>query len=125
MFVAKILCGKYLPLKIGFAILTFYLLYLDFSSFFFKKPTFTSFQSEKIKPQQKPDVIICPRPGYNTTALKTHGYASSFWYTMGQIQDVQPRGWTGNKETDVVQVLEEIMILKMSTELILLRQRLN
>ena len=114
--VLEILWGKFLPLKIAFAVLTLYLLYEEFSNFFFVKPTFTSVENEKIKPHQKPDIIICPSPGFDSAALRKNGYPSSFWYSMGLIQG-DGQGWNGNKGNGAGQVVEEIVKLKMSRKL--------
>ena len=75
--------NKFVILKVLFAGLTLYLIYDELFVFLFSKPTFTSIKKGRLKPNQKPDIIICPQPGFDNPALLNQGYDNSFWYSMG------------------------------------------
>ena len=47
------------------------------------KPTLTSVSQTNLTAQNFPEILLCPLPSYNQTALSEVGYADSYWYSYG------------------------------------------
>ena len=71
-------------LYFGTTILTVYLLFNEFYNFLLVKPTQTSPEQSSLKKEYFPEMIVCPEPAFNLTALRDEEYRQSF------------RLWTGN-----------------------------
>ena len=77
-------------IKLFFALLTSYLLYEEFITFWIEKPTYTSSSKVKIAPQDFPDITICPFPSWNQQELLKLGYSQSFEYSKAQLRFGRP-----------------------------------
>ena len=73
----------YRPLKLIFFILTSYLLIDELRIFLYVKPTLTSVSQTNLTPHNFPEILLCPLPSYNQSALSEVGYADSYWYSYG------------------------------------------
>ena len=102
---------KQLILKLVFGGLTFYVIYKEFQVFL-TKPTFTSRKNEYLKPNLKPDIIICSQPGFDRKALGQHGYFNSFQYSMGLYVSGSKMGWDGESKIGPRKLIEEIATIK-------------
>ena len=70
-------------LTITTAILAAWLLFLEFSTFLFVKPTLTSLEQSSQKKEYFPVVIICPEPAFNLKSLKEEDYEGVFQFQFG------------------------------------------
>ena len=77
-------------IKLFFALLTSYLLYEEFITFWIEKPTYTSSSKVKIAPMDFPDITICPFPSWNQQELLKLGYSQSFEYSKAQFRFKRP-----------------------------------
>ena len=82
-------------LKAVFAVMTAYLLY-DEISLFVSKPTFTSISRAPLEPQHFPEIRVCPLPSFLQSELQSHGYMSSFDFSLGKMRNTDVKGWFGN-----------------------------
>ena len=73
-------------LKAVFAVMTAYLLY-DEISLFVSKPTLTSISRAHLGPEHFPEIRVCPVPAFLQSQLQSHGYMSSFDFSMGRMRD--------------------------------------
>jgi hypothetical protein len=105
---------KHLFLKTIFGGLTLYLIHKEFQVFL-TKPTFTSRTNEYLKPNLKPDIIICPQPGFDQKALAQHGYFNSFQYSMGLYVSGSKMWWNLNSKIGPIKLIEEISTIKRSS----------
>ena len=115
----KIICmfRNFALIKLFFALLTSYLLYEEFFTFWIEKPTYTSSSKVRIGPQDFPDITICPFPSWNQQELVKLGYAQSFEYTKGKLDKSTMFGWRGNSTgISLDNVFDKISILKNQTE---------
>ena len=104
-------------IKLFFALLTSYLLYEELFTFWIEKPTYTSSSKVKIGPQDFPDITICPFPSWNQQELVELGYAQSFEYSKGKLDESTMFGWSGNSTgISPENVFDKISILKNQTE---------
>ena len=97
----------YRILKFCFLLLTVYLLAEEFISYFILKPTLTSLSQEKLKPSHFPELMICPIPSFDLSALQGLGYEHSYDYTLGVSVYYQSDGWIGNQTGRVFPYLEK------------------
>ena len=70
-------------LTITTTILAAWLLFLEFSTFLFVKPTLTSLEQSSQKKEYFPVVIICPEPAFNLKSLKEEDYEGVFQFQFG------------------------------------------
>ena len=82
-------------LKAVFAVMTAYLLY-DEISLFVSKPTLTSISRAPLGPEHFPEIRVCPVPAFLQSQLQSHGYMSSFDFSMGNMRNTELKGWFGN-----------------------------
>ena len=112
----KIICmfRNFALIKLFFALLTSYLLYEEFFTFWIEKPTYTSSSKVKIGPQDFPDITIS---SWNQQELVKLGYAQSFEYSKGKLHGSTMFGWSGNSTGNSLEnVFDKISILKNQTE---------
>ena len=115
----KIICifKNFALIKLFFALLTSYLLYQEFVTFWIDKPTYTSSSKVRIGPQDFPDITICPFPSWNQQELVKLGYSQSFEYSKGKLHESTMFGWSENSTgISIESVFDRISILKNKTE---------
>ena len=86
-------------LKLLFTILALFLICEIFYTWLVLKPTYTSNERRQISPEDFPEIIICPEPPLNISALRLRGYGSIQSYFHGDRY-----GWTGKKAEDLKKV---------------------
>ena len=94
---------------------TSYLLYKDIY-LFTSKPTFTSDSEQKLKPNNFPNILLCPFPSFLLSELKKHGYSEGYEYCKGNIKGSMSRSWCGNGTKPVEEVVQDIAVLKSSKD---------
>ena len=103
----------YKIIKISFAIITILLLYDELNIFFIKKPTLSSVSKSQLRPQNFPDIIICPVPGFDQRAIERLGYNSSYSYSMGSMAG-GGTGWFGNQSQAWVSICLCLLSISIS-----------
>ena len=103
--------------KIGFVLLTSYLLLEEFYTFFIVRPTVTSITKSTISPLDFPEILICPIPSFAEDRLVSVGYENSYKYAVGiteeEAHDKTISGWTGNQsQLNVREVKEKVSIIQ-------------
>ena len=93
--------------KIIFTLMASYLIFDTFYTFLVLKPTYTFHAKRQLSVEDFPQIILCPEPAVDLTALKARGYSGPDAYFKGQKY-----GWAGNNSGDVKNVSAEISILK-------------
>ena len=106
-----LLVKEYGALKLIFTILASYLIFETFYIFLIVKPTYTSHEKRKLSEEDFPEIILCPDPSINLSALNSHGYRGADKYFKG-VYDWTQVTWTGNRSEDVKAVSEEVSMLK-------------
>ena len=100
-------------LKFCFCLMTFCLLYTELQLFFVDRPTLTSTGKVELSPGHFPEILICPKHGYNKAMLDLHGYETSFHYSAGVPANETFYGWRGNLlNYSVKEVMERISLIK-------------
>ena len=84
-------------IKLGFIVMTTYLLYEEMNVFFIKRPTVTSFTEEELSPATFPEIMICSNNGFSQKWLNIYGYDDSFQYRKGLPRDKSFIGWFGHQ----------------------------
>ena len=92
---------------------TLYLLYNELFILLTQRPTFSYSTTEKIGKKVDIRIMVCPQPSYNLSTLIDNGYEDYFWYTVG-ISSAGFSGWSGNKNVDSMQLLDDAMTIKKS-----------
>ena len=105
------LTKDYILLKIIFTTFALIFIFDTFYTLLVLKPTYTSHERRPMNVEDIPEIIICPKPSTNITALNLIGYPSPEDYYKGQKY-----GWTGNKSEDVKKVSADISNLKSSRD---------
>ena len=83
------------------------------------KPTLTSSTKRKYKPEDFPEILLCPEPSIDIQALKSLGYTSKESYQAGFDDNEfssQFLGWTGNNSESVEEVIKKISVLKAAED---------
>ena len=52
------------------------------------KPTSTSLGEQKLTPDIRPNIFVCPYPGYNIQELNQNGYVSSYSFSIGRGMEI-------------------------------------
>ena len=107
-------------LEFCFVVITTYFLFGEAHLFFFEKPTLASLEKIDLSPDHFPEILICPRHGYDEDMLEKHGYSTSFHYSTGVPKDDSTtdtvfRGWKGktlSKNYSVREVMDNIAVMK-------------
>ena len=103
-------------IKIGFILLTSYLLLEEFYIFFIVRPTLTTQTKSRITPHDFPEIIICPIPSFAQEELLSVGYENSYKYAIGITEEDHNeiiRGWTGNQsQLNVKEVKKKVSIIQ-------------
>ena len=101
-------------LKLVFTILASYLTFEEFYTFLVVKPTYTTATKRGLKPNDFPDMILCPEPAIDIEAATSRGYEGVDDYYLGfnLKHGLDQIGWKGNKSEKVLRVSEEISVLK-------------
>ena len=116
----KVLVKDFKLLKFFFILFTAYLLYGELKLFVIEKPTLTSLEKIDLSAEHFPEILICPRHGYDEEMLERHGYATSFHYSTGvpvddNRTDLIFRGWRGKtleQNYSVRDVMDAISVMK-------------
>ena len=111
-------------LKATFFMLASYLILEEVYICFVSKPTLTSSSRRNLKPEDFPEIILCPKPSIDIEAAKLRGYDGIEDYYLGvQYHDhngsgyVKPTGWSGNNHSENVQMVsKEISPLKSTLD---------
>ena len=75
-------------------------------------PIHTTKYQKVFSPENIPDVVVCPVPGYNVSMLHHHGYTASNNFFFGEIENTNHRGWTGNgTNTTVTDMVKDISVM--------------
>lgn len=102
-------------LQITFLVLTFFLLYNEFTLYFLRQ-TNTAVSKTKIGPLNFPQIMMCPVPSFDQEIISKHGYKNSYKYSQGLIKGNKTFvGWAGNSSIGVDIVESNISILKNDT----------
>ena len=73
--------GKdYRFLKLIFIVIGSYLIIDLFHTFMVVKPTYTSLAKRKIRPEDFPEILLCPEPSVFASALAVRGYGDGGSY---------------------------------------------
>ena len=110
-------CSNWIQnIKIGFVLLTSYLLLEEFYTFFIVRPTVTTITKSRITPLDFPEIIICPIPSFSQEELLSVGYENSYKYAIGITEEAHDeiiKGWTGNQsQLNVKEVKNRLNSLK-------------
>ena len=70
-------------LQLIFTIFASYLIFEEFHIFFFVRPTYTSDAKRKMRPEDFPEIILCPEPSIDINALRSRGYLNTVGYFRG------------------------------------------
>ena len=109
-------CNWMQSIKIGFVLLTSYLLLEEFYIFFIVRPTLTTQTKSRITPLDFPEIIICPIPSFSQEELLSVGYENSYKYAIGITEEAHDeiiRGWTGNQsQLNVKEVKKKVSIIQ-------------
>ena len=93
-------------------ILSSVLLFGEFK-YYLSRPTYSSNNQEKIKPENFPDMLICPFPAFDLEKLAHYGYRSTYHFKIGQLLDGSDFvGWNGNSSSPVEKVIQDISLLE-------------
>ena len=103
-------------LKFIFTILASYLILETFYIFLVVKPTYTSHERRKLNADDFPEIILCPDPAINISAVNANGYRGVDKYFKGLVNNWEQVTWEGNKSQDVKTVSEEVATLKSIEE---------
>ena len=109
------LLGKdYRFLKLFFTIFASYLIFEEFYTFWVLKPTYTTASKRDKKPEDFPDILLCPEPAIDIEAGISRGYEGIDEYYLGfnLLDGLHQIGWVGNISENLTTVSEEISILK-------------
>ena len=71
---------KFLGLSCGIFIAI--LVFQEYFTFWYIKPTSTSEEKQNMKSSNFPEILVCQTPGYDIESLKSYGYPSSFWFAI-------------------------------------------
>ena len=86
------------------------------------KPTYTSHKKREITSEDFPDIMLCPEPAINVTAMKSEGYEGIWEYFMG-LHDFGSKEfefeWTGYKSHDVKKASAELSTVTSTSNLFL------
>ena len=94
----------YRILKVIFTILASYLISDTFYNLLVRKPTYNSYERRPLSVEDYPEIIVCPEPSTNITALTSRGYKSAEYYYKGLLfghplyTNESPVSWAGNKQ---------------------------
>ena len=70
-------------LKLAFIIFALCLIVEEFYEFYVVKPTYYSLAKREMNVEDFPEIIICPDPSVNTTAVSLRGYDGNKEYFLG------------------------------------------
>ena len=105
--------------RVGISIPSTHTIGLSSRTFFVLKPTLTSSTKRKYKPEDFPEILLCPEPSIDIQALKSLGYTSKESYQAGFDDNEfssQFLGWTGNNSESVEEVIQKISVLKAAED---------
>ena len=107
------LLKEYKLLKAIFLLIASYLIFEEVYICFVLKPTFTSSTRRNIKPEDFPEIILCPVPPIDVKAARSRGYDGMDYYYLGlEYFDVMGRqsrsiGWSGYNRSESVKIVSE------------------
>ena len=113
------LMGKdYRFLKLIFIVIGSYLIIDLFHTFLVVKPTYTSLAKRKIRPEDFPEILLCPEPSVFASALAVRGYGDGGSYFLGiNSTELRQIGWAGNNTSEDVKIVaDEISVLKSAQD---------
>ena len=101
-------------LKLIFLSFALLLLLEELYTFFVLKPTLTSSSKRNINYKVDfPQILLCPEPSVDITALKSLGYSNIDLYVTGMEEiDNGSLGFAGNNSQSVEEVSEKISVIK-------------
>ena len=91
------------------SLLTTFLLTQELYTFAIVKPTSTAKEEEQLKASDIPDVVVCPDPGFNSSAFEKHGYMHFATYYRGSMDGDKFVGWNGNRNESSQDILEDVL----------------
>ena len=103
-------------LKFVFIILASYLILDEFYKYIVIKPTYTSSTKRNMRPDDTPEIILCPDSAINISVLNSKGYDGYREYFWGMGPNNKFIGWGGNNSEDVEKVSEDISTLKTTDD---------
>ena len=112
-------------IKICFIALTSYLLFNELTVFLITKPTFTSVTQTNMKPNDFPDILICPKQGFHLHSLHKLGYQISTHYGRGETKFQKNLvTWIGNQtKMNITEVADQVSTVKTSKDCPLVEAR--
>ena len=91
------------------SLLTVFLLAQEVFNFAITRPTSTAKEEEQLKASDIPDVVVCPEPGFNSSAFEKHGYLHFATYYRGSMDGDKFVGWNGNGKESSQDILEDVL----------------
>ena len=102
---------NYRILKVIFTLLASFLIGDTFYTLLVRKPTYNSYERRPLSVDDYPEMIVCPEPSTNITALTSRGYESAEHYYKGKLF-ANAVSWAGNKTENEETVVQEIATVK-------------
>ena len=101
-------------LKVIFTFFSAYLIFEELYIYVVLKPTYTTISKREMKPEDFPDIMLCPEPAIDIEAATAKGYEGIDEYYMGFNVELgfDQIGWAGYKSENLTKVSEEISVLK-------------
>ena len=90
--------------------LTIFLITQELYNFAITKPTSTAKEEEQLRASDIPEVVVCPDPGFNSSAFEKHGYMHLGTYYRGSMDGDKFVGWNGNGNKSSQDILEDIFL---------------
>ena len=91
------------------SLLTVFLLAQEVYNFAITRPTSTAKEEEQLKASDIPDVVVCPEPGFNSSAFEKHGYLQLGTYYRGSMDGDKFVGWNGDGKKSSQEILENVL----------------
>lgn len=92
-------------LKLCFFLLTSYFLFGEFQLFYIEKPSLRSQGIEDLAAKNFPEIIVCPKQGYDEKKLAFHGFTNGYQYTIGVSG--KKKGWRGTQGNFTVKQVDQ------------------